>query len=114
MNHLSDFTYINKAINGWRADTKFVIGNKQIALVTSKRSNGKLMSNLSVGAVENGFVSYMMYQDFNKMIAENDKRCTEKNIIELHLNAVANINRYLDLISQQYCITIDGKFYNNA
>jgi hypothetical protein len=114
MNHLADVTYINKGINGWRAETKFVISNKQIALITSKRSNGKLMSNLSVGTVENGFVSFIMYEDFNQMIAENDKRCTENNIIELHLNAVANINRYLDLISQQYCITIDVKFYNNA
>lgn len=90
-------TLIIKNMRGnWEAkttiDLKIVEGKKHILeLYTSKNSGGVLYTSASVSKVENGFVSYILYQDFYKIINRSKERCTQKAVENLHNEAKEKI-----------------------
>ena len=65
--------------NDWvvRSDIEFG-ENRIIRVTTCKTSSGALTTNASVQTIEpNGFMSHMMFQDFNKTIKATRVRATQ-------------------------------------
>lgn len=60
-------------------------GNRSLRLSTHKTSSGQLVTSATVGTVDRGMFSYMMYTDFNKrIIATRPARVTAKVVDAQH------------------------------
>ncbi len=73
----------------WIAKTDIDLPNgKLLTITTRKNNNGGLMSSASVASYEKGFLTHVMYQDFNiRLECSNPKRVTSK-IVEQQHNAI--------------------------
>jgi hypothetical protein len=70
--------------NNWYAEDKFDLGNsKQLTLMTNKRYDGYLYTTAQVGTVADGFVSFVLCQDFSRCVKMSKVRCTAKNVQEM-------------------------------
>jgi hypothetical protein len=62
----------------------------EIALVTSKSSNGGLYTTLSAAIIDGGFRYFRMYKDYMNTIRRDPQmRATAKNLRALHDSALA-------------------------
>ena len=63
-------------------------GNRVLRLSTHKTSSGQLVTSATVGTVDRGMFSYMMYTDFNKRVmATRPARITGKVVDAQHASA---------------------------
>lgn len=56
-----------------------------------KRSNRKLCTTASGHVIEGKFKSHRVYTDFSKTVASSDLRCTDKNVLAQHRDALAQL-----------------------
>ena len=75
---------VTKSTNGWQAETKIDLADRQIRILTMKRYSGNLTTTVTVGKNEDGMFSYMLYQDFSKQLLSTKCRVTEKAVKEQH------------------------------
>ena len=58
---------------------------KLLTITTRKSNNGGLLSSASVASYEKGFLTHVMYQDFNiRLEHSNPKRATAKVVEQQH------------------------------
>jgi hypothetical protein len=78
-----------KEQRGWVARSKVALTDKMVLeLITMKRSGGQLATTATVGRVENGFVSHIVYQDFSKVVATSSPGRITQSTVETQHNAV--------------------------
>ena len=89
----------------WVAESQVMISNNLVLdFRTSKHFSGQLVSSASVGKLENGFRSHMLYQDYHaNMIVTKPSRVTEKVVMAQH-----------DSIDFEWIIAEACKFYQVA
>ena len=70
----------------WETKSTIMLDEKhELSITTQKNSNGILTTRASVGILEDGFISHVLFQDFSKQLqAEKIGRITEKVNIEFH------------------------------
>ena len=73
----------------WVAKTDIDLPNGKLLSITTRKSNsGGLLSSASVASYEKGFLTHVMYQDFNiRLEHSNPKRVTAK-VVEQQHNAI--------------------------
>jgi hypothetical protein len=72
--------------------TKDLGNNKQLSIVTKKFKAGFIDTIASVGTVEGGFVSHLLFQDFYKTVISTPcDRITVKKLSEQHLKVISNL-----------------------
>ena len=101
----SQVTYIRQDhYKHWYAITEIDLGdNLQLSIRTSKTSSGLLNTNASVGRLEGGFVSHVVYQDYSKSIKRSTPaRCTSKVVEAQHMDVLKDIDAIKDAIALQY------------
>ena len=80
----------------WETESKIMLDEKhELSITTQKNSNGILTTSASVGILENGFISHVVYQDYCKRLqTDNPKRITQKTNIDFHnkINFMEAIN----------------------
>lgn len=80
---------------GWKAITLLPVpqlsDKTYLEVTTMKRSNGALCTTCWIQKEDNGMLSHVMFQDFNKTIYETKVRCIEKAVREQHELALQNI-----------------------
>jgi hypothetical protein len=87
-------TVLSKSFHGgWLAESEVALfDGKVLRVSTMKRYNGKLVSVAQAMQVKDGYVSFVMYQDFNVSLESSaPKRVTEKTVREQHSRVMANI-----------------------
>ena len=58
---------------------------KRLEILTTKRYDGSLVTTATVNTIEpKGFVTHMMFQDYNVRLIVTGRRCTEKAIRAQH------------------------------
>jgi len=89
--------------NNWRAEDTYDLGNsQQLNISTHKVFSGELVTTATVGKVDGGFVSHMMYQDFNKCVNRTKDRCTQKNVEAQHAIAVGMLDYLKEAVKLHY------------
>ena len=90
--------------NNWEARSDIPLpSDRVLEVVTTKRSNGRLMTTATVTRRAGGFREHVVFQDFCKTIAVGDaSRITEKAVRLLHEGALQNIQPVLDAIDLHY------------
>jgi hypothetical protein len=70
----------------WIAKTDMDLPNNKILTITTRKNNsGGLLSSASVASYENGFLTHVMFQDFNIRIKDSiPKRITAKIVEQQH------------------------------
>lgn len=70
----------------WIAKTDMDLPNNKILTITTrKNNNGGLLSSASVASYEKGFLTHVMFQDFNIRIKDSiPKRITAKIVEQQH------------------------------
>lgn len=78
-------SFIYKDGRGWVAQTDVVHGDRVLRIYTGKRSNGQLATTVTAGKSDGIGFSFIMFQDYNKVVMSSDKgRCTEKSVRTQH------------------------------
>ena len=82
-------TVIQKGREGWEAKTHIKMGIKNRVLVihTHKTQGGMVTSNTMMTET-GGYLSYVMFGDFNSRVQYKGVRCTEKTVRDLHQQAL--------------------------
>jgi hypothetical protein len=75
---------ISKGYHGWSAESEVKVGERLVRITTMKRSNGMLATMATAGKQEGLFFSFMVFQDFNKVLLQEKARCTEKAVAAQH------------------------------
>ena len=99
-------TYIRKDwAKNWVAKTEIDIADsRRVTVTTRKGSNGLLNTFVSVGTLDNGMISHVMYQDFIQTYwSTNPKRITEYVVTTQH-------NDFLATVLDDVLVTIE-RFY---
>jgi hypothetical protein len=79
---------------GWKAETVVDLGdNKELRILTMKRSDGRLSTNAQRVTVDRGMISFMMFSDFSKTYKSAVVRCTEKNVTQQHNEVIALVEQ---------------------
>ena len=70
----------------WIAKTDIDLPNDKLLTITTRKSNnGGLLSSASVASYEKGFLTHVMYQDFNiRLEHSNPKRVTARVVEQQH------------------------------
>ena len=100
-------TYIRKDYRGnWRAETRIDIeDNRVVTVSTYKISNGSLCTNVSVGTLNDGFISHRVFADYNKFVKQEwPKRVTEKVVSSQHDSVLSDIDSILSSITEFYSL----------
>lgn len=71
---------------GWVAESSIDIeGGRAIRFFTMKRSSGNLVTTVTVGTADENSFSFVMFQDFNKIIIQTrPSRVTAKVVEQQH------------------------------
>ena len=87
-------TKIFKSFYGWQAETTIDLENgRALQFTTMKRHGGYLVTTAQVVSVKGDFVSYTMYQDFNKIVVSEKVRVTEKAVKAQHDKALKEVEK---------------------
>jgi hypothetical protein len=106
-------TIIRKDCRGnWKADTRIEFdagiggdsdiggdsGKRQVLEIhTGKNHRGELYTSASVHKIDGAFSTFVMFQDFHKVMVATRIRCTEKAVKAQHddvLSRIASIKQY--------------------
>lgn len=90
---------------GWKAETSIPLGNNRyIELTTMKRGNGGIQTVAICCKVENGMSSYVLYQDFYKIVLPGSTglRSTEKNVKAQHAVALLAAPQLIEEVKAYY------------
>lgn len=85
-------TFISKdKRTGWRAETCIKLADGwQLDIVTRKGNTGGLVTHVTVGRAERGFVTHRLYTDYSRsIIIKPGVRCTEASVTTQHAEALA-------------------------
>jgi len=80
-------TYTKKNCYGhWESRTIIELqDSKQLTILTAKRSSGHLVTTVSVGTYERGFITHTVYQDYSaSWISSHQKWITSKVVEDQH------------------------------
>lgn len=92
-------TKIVKSHNGWEAQTDIDMKDDRILrLRTSKAPyGGGLRSHVQTYKKDgNGFISFVLFQDFGKTIKTSTDRCTENNVTAQHAGVMTGIDAIVE------------------
>ena len=67
--------------------------DRVLRIYTSRRSSGFLSTTATVGRLEGGFFSFMMFQDYSKTVSSEKVRCTQKTVEAHHAAAMVGIEK---------------------
>ena len=98
-------TYIKRDYQkNWVAATEIAIEDDRVVTIrTRKSSSGALVTYVSVGKSRDGFISHMMFHDYNKSaMVSNPKRITEKLVSAQHDKVLSGIDALLADINEFY------------
>jgi hypothetical protein len=97
-------TYYSKGRDGHRMETtKELPDGKTLKLSTSKRGNGGGVSTYAtVGISSDNCFSFVVFQDFSKMILTEKTRVTEKAVRTQHQQALDNLEALEADIADHY------------
>jgi hypothetical protein len=97
----------------WRASNIMSLGNSyEFSITTYKNvSRGLLMTSVSVGKKDGGFITHTMYQDYAKTVFMVKCRVTSKAVEEQHAEALKMLPDFLAEIKAMYGdrITVNAK-----
>jgi hypothetical protein len=70
----------------WVAKTEIKLGDDRILTISTSKGRNSLRTMASVAKYERGFLSHMMFQDFNILVTESfPNRVTSKVVESQHL-----------------------------
>ena len=97
-------TFIHKdKRTGWRAETKIPLGdNWQLDIGTRKTHEGWLVSSVTVGRVERGFVTHRLFTDYSRYAIKREGRCTDKVIEKQHDEALSMLATIIADVRDHY------------
>jgi hypothetical protein len=73
--------------------------SKQLTVLTTKRSSGCLVTSVSVGTLEGGFITHKVYDDYSRnWLSSNHKRITSK-VVEAQHDSIS-----IDLVLDDVCL----------
>ena len=75
---------VYKSHYGWCAESEVAVGERVVRITTMKRSNGQLATIATAGKVNGISFSFVLFQDFNKVLLQEKVRCTEKSVKAQH------------------------------
>lgn len=83
-------TRISKGRDGYEARTTIELGFDRRVLVinTHKTTGGLVTAHTVMKQDDHGYMSYILFQDFTKRTVFKGARCTEKNVKEIHQQAL--------------------------
>lgn len=87
-------TKIYKGHSGWKAETTVDLGadSRVLRVSTYKSAAGGLFTYATVHKAEGRGLVHMPFSDFVRRVSVAGARCTEKNVRELHQDALARID----------------------
>ena len=92
-----------KGRNGWQMETCFPLpGGRELSFSTSKRHDGTLCTTASVSKLEGSFRTFVMFQDYSKIIRREKVRCTDKTVQAQHLDALKDKDIIMAEVKAQY------------
>ena len=88
----------------WKAESEFKLDNgMELGIMTFKTGSGELVTYAQAEWNNNGMTSFIIYQDFRKMICNHGKvRVTQKSIEDAHMRAIATIDSTIDMANKFY------------
>lgn len=97
-------TLVSKDIrNNWEArDTVRLAHPWELQITTMKASDGLLVTRASVHKKEGGFNTHRMFTDFSQRLMTAKVRCTEKNVIVQHTDAMTRKEEVLEAVKAWY------------
>lgn len=105
MDNMQQVTRIRKGLYGWSGKTEIRLAEDSdllISVSTGKNSSGNIISSLQVAKLEDGFVSYIVFQDYHRSIIVAKARCTELVVRTQHYNALKLVAEHMPAINAQY------------
>lgn len=89
---------------GWKAESKVMLGDTwQVDITTRKNDRGALVTLVSVGRIERGFLTHRLYSDYMRYAFNRaGVKCTEKNVTNQHTEAVNMIDTILADVRDHY------------
>lgn len=106
-------TFISKdKRTGWRAETKIRLGvdetdaanpvRWQLDITTRKGNSAGIVSHVTVGRVERGFVTHRLYTDYSRYVFKREGKCTEKAVSTQHDEALAMLETIVADVRDHY------------
>jgi hypothetical protein len=84
---------LSKGRAGWEARTSIELDNGRWLDIATSKGNGGLRARAQCYRVENGFITYALFQDYSATILAHPARCTEKAVIDLHREALRRLDQ---------------------
>ena len=98
-------TKIRKGRNGVEAQTYIDIpgsATRKLSIHTSKSSRKGISTFASVAEHKDGLMSFVMFQDFSKIVIDEPLRCTEANVRAQHTAVLNSVPDILQLVAAHY------------
>jgi hypothetical protein len=73
-----------KGRDGWQARTDIALGHERMLRLSTGKGRNGIATHAQVWRMEGMAMSFEMFGDFSKVIANESKRCTEKSVAQLH------------------------------
>lgn len=89
--------------NNWTAEDNIdLVANRVLRVTTIKVSDGSIVTRATVCIREGQFMSHRMFTDFSACLKTSRNRCTEKNVVAQHEEAMSKRNELLSAITAWY------------
>ncbi|CAB4125072.1 hypothetical protein UFOVP55_54 [uncultured Caudovirales phage] len=96
-------TYLGKDhYKKWKATSTMMLGDKQQLTIATYKSHGTVRTYVSVGRLERGMVTHMVYKDYSKCLASEAKSGTEKNVAAQHRSVLSKFETILADVTRHY------------
>lgn len=98
------------AVNGLYAETHIPLWDKQyLTIHTTKGSDKHLRTSVSVQKIEDGVMSFIMFQDYSKIAARTKVRVTANAVAEQHEQVMRDVDKYLRDVEFHYNRTVEAQ-----
>lgn len=89
--------------NNWSAEDNITLDDKRVLRVTTiKVSDGSIVTRATVSIREGQFMSHRMFTDFSACLKTSRNRCTEKNVVAQHEEAMTKRPELLEAVDAWY------------
>ena len=97
-------TQLRKDIrNNWAAEDNVELENDRVLEIrTMKGSDGTIVTRATVNVRDGSFMSHRMFRDFSQRLMTSQNRCTEKNVVTQHSEALNKREELLEAITAWY------------
>jgi len=98
-------TQYRKGRNGAEATTYVDIPGSEVRKLpihTSKSSRKTVSTFASVAEHKDGFTSFVMFQDYSEIVADEAARCTAANVAAQHQRVLERVPEILAKVAQHY------------